>query len=70
MHSRAHARFRVLQLQPASRYWTTEEHKRFLEALKKFGHKDVKAISNFVGTRNSTQVRTHAQKYYLRLVSC
>ena len=35
--------------------------------MKKFGHKDVKAISNFVGTRNSTQVRTHAQKYYLRL---
>eukprot|EP00188_Purpureofilum_apyrenoidigerum_P000646 Plantae.Rhodophyta-Purpureofilum_apyrenoidigerum.ctg12964.p1 GENE.Plantae.Rhodophyta-Purpureofilum_apyrenoidigerum.ctg12964~~Plantae.Rhodophyta-Purpureofilum_apyrenoidigerum.ctg12964.p1 ORF type:complete len:207 (+),score=44.48 Plantae.Rhodophyta-Purpureofilum_apyrenoidigerum.ctg12964:401-1021(+) len=50
-----------------SRYWTSEEHQRFLEGLAKFGHKDVKAISNYVATRNATQVRTHAQKYYLRL---
>ncbi|GJQ12227.1 hypothetical protein GpartN1_g4018.t1 [Galdieria partita] len=50
-----------------SRYWTPSEHQRFLEALRKFGHKDVKSISNYVGTRNPTQVRTHAQKYFLRL---
>eukprot|EP00871_Galdieria_phlegrea_P000261 jgi/Galph1/1235/GphlegSOOS_G5983.1 len=50
-----------------SRYWTPNEHQRFLEALRKFGHKDVKSISNYVGTRNPTQVRTHAQKYFLRL---
>eukprot|EP01133_Synstelium_polycarpum_P014512 gene14512-17129_t len=50
-----------------SRYWTPDEHNRFLEALTKYGHKDVKAISNFVGTRNATQVRTHAQKYFLRI---
>mmetsp|Transcript_12189 Transcript_12189/g.37171 ORF Transcript_12189/g.37171 Transcript_12189/m.37171 type:complete len:207 (+) Transcript_12189:436-1056(+) len=50
-----------------SRYWTSEEHQKFLEGLAKFGHKDVKAISNYVATRNATQVRTHAQKYYLRL---
>jgi len=50
-----------------SRYWTPEEHERFLEALEKYGCKDVKAISNFVGTRSATQVRTHAQKYFLRL---
>ncbi len=31
-------------------------------------HKDVKAIAQFVGTRNSTQVRTHAQKYFMKLV--
>jgi len=52
---------------PQSRYWTPEEHQRFLEALTKFGHKDVKAISMHVSTRNATQVRTHAQKYFLRL---
>lgn len=52
---------------PQSRYWTPEEHQRFLEALNKFGHKDVKAISMHVSTRNATQVRTHAQKYFLRL---
>lgn len=52
---------------PQSRYWTPEEHQRFLEALQKYGHKDVKSISMHVGTRNATQVRTHAQKYFLRL---
>lgn len=50
-----------------SRYWTADEHKRFLEGLARFGHKDMKAIARFVGTRNATQVRTHAQKYYLKL---
>lgn len=53
---------------PQSRYWTPEEHNRFLEALQKYGHKDVKSISMHVSTRNATQVRTHAQKYFLRLV--
>jgi SHAQKYF class myb-like DNA-binding protein len=52
---------------PQSRYWTPDEHQRFLEALAKYGHKDVKAISMHVSTRNATQVRTHAQKYFLRL---
>eukprot|EP00292_Cryptomonas_paramecium_P009876 CAMPEP_0113692708 /NCGR_PEP_ID=MMETSP0038_2-20120614/19247_1 /TAXON_ID=2898 /ORGANISM="Cryptomonas paramecium" /LENGTH=264 /DNA_ID=CAMNT_0000614675 /DNA_START=213 /DNA_END=1004 /DNA_ORIENTATION=- /assembly_acc=CAM_ASM_000170 len=50
-----------------SRYWTEEEHQRFLEAIQTIGHKDVKAIAQFVGTRNSTQVRTHAQKYFMKL---
>ena len=51
-----------------SRYWTPEEHKLFLEALTKYGHKDLRNISNFVGTRNMTQVRTHSQKYFMRLM--
>lgn len=51
-----------------SRYWTPEEHKLFLEALNKFGHKDLRSISAFVGTRNMTQVRTHSQKYFMRLM--
>lgn len=50
-----------------SRYWTPHEHQRFLEALGKFGPKDVRAIANYVGSRNATQVRTHAQKYFLRM---
>jgi len=50
-----------------SRYWTTEEHERFLEALKLYGNKDVKAISNHVGSRNTTQVRSHAQKYFQKM---
>lgn len=51
-----------------SRYWTPEEHKLFLEALNKYGYKDLKSISAWVGTRNMTQVRTHSQKYFMRLM--
>lgn len=51
-----------------SRYWTPEEHKLFLEALNKYGHKDLRSISSYVGTRNMTQVRTHSQKYFMRLM--
>eukprot|EP01094_Clydonella_sp_ATCC50884_P012620 TRINITY_DN2287_c0_g1_i1.p1 TRINITY_DN2287_c0_g1~~TRINITY_DN2287_c0_g1_i1.p1 ORF type:complete len:442 (+),score=86.26 TRINITY_DN2287_c0_g1_i1:316-1641(+) len=50
-----------------SRYWTDAEHQRFLEAMEKFGSKNVKAIAQYVGTRSATQVRTHAQKYFLKL---
>jgi len=50
-----------------TRYWTAEEHQRFLDALKMYGVKEVKAIAAHVGTRSSTQVRTHAQKYFLKL---
>jgi SHAQKYF class myb-like DNA-binding protein len=49
------------------RYWTPEEHQRFLKALEIYGSRNVRAISEYVGTRNATQVRTHAQKYFLRL---
>ena len=38
------------------RYWTEEEHQRFLDAIQNYGHKDVKAIASVVGTRNATQV--------------
>jgi len=45
------------------RYWTPEEHQRFLTGLKMYGHKDSKAISRFVGTRNATQVRRAPRRY-------
>jgi len=38
------------------RYWTEEEHQRFLDAIDHYGHKDVKTIAAAVGTRNATQV--------------
>lgn len=52
---------------PSSRYWTPDEHKRFLEGLELFGPRDIKAISRHVGTRTPTQVRTHSQKYWQRV---
>jgi len=48
------------------RYWRKDEHERFLEALDKYGRKDVKSIAMHVRTRNPTQVRTHAQKWFLK----
>jgi len=37
----------------------------FLEALKLYG-KDWKKVQEFVGTRTTTQARSHAQKYYAK----
>lgn len=50
-----------------SRYWTPEEHKRFLHAIMACGPKNYSQISAIVGTRNAKQVRTHAQKFQKRL---
>jgi SHAQKYF class myb-like DNA-binding protein len=46
--------------------WTKEEHQKFVEGLKKFG-KNWKQVEDYVGTRNGTQIRSHAQKFFLRL---
>ncbi|CAH0519281.1 unnamed protein product [Peronospora belbahrii] len=43
--------------------WSSEEHDRFLEALKKYPQGPWKVITRFVGTRSVRQVQTHAQKY-------
>jgi SHAQKYF class myb-like DNA-binding protein len=49
------------------RYWTSDEHKLFLEALEKYGPNQHIAIAKHVGTRTPTQARSHAQKYFLKL---
>ncbi|KAG2313315.1 hypothetical protein Bca52824_024872 [Brassica carinata] len=47
--------------------WSEKEHKLFLLGLQKLGKGDWKGISkNFVKSRTSTQVASHAQKYFLR----
>ncbi|KAK8812231.1 hypothetical protein WA158_007465 [Blastocystis sp. Blastoise] len=55
------------QEKPKGRYWSTDEHERFMQAIERFGTRDIKTISIFVGTRTPTQVRTHLQKFLLRL---
>ncbi|KAG8052809.1 hypothetical protein GUJ93_ZPchr0001g32090 [Zizania palustris] len=47
--------------------WNEEEHRKFLEGLEKLGKGDWRGISrHFVTTRISSQVASHAQKYFLR----
>ena len=45
--------------------WTKEECKLFEEALEKYG-KHWKKVEAYVGTRSGTQIRSHAQKYFLK----
>lgn len=47
--------------------WSAEEHKRFLAGLDQFGTGNWKKITDMVGTRSCTQIRTHAQKYFIAL---
>ena len=46
--------------------WKEDEHKRFLEAILKYGN-DWKEIEKYVKTRSSTQARSHAQKFFLKI---
>jgi SHAQKYF class myb-like DNA-binding protein len=51
--------------QEQSGRWTALEHELFLQGLERYG-KNWKAIERVVGTRTSTQARSHAQKYFLK----
>jgi len=46
--------------------WLQEEHQRFIEALLKFGN-DWKNVQRYVGSRSSTQARSHAQKFFVKI---
>ena len=46
--------------------WTKEEHNKFIEGIIKFGN-DWKKVQKYVSTRSSTQARSHAQKFLLKL---
>eukprot|EP00252_Welwitschia_mirabilis_P009352 TRINITY_DN218_c0_g1_i6.p1 TRINITY_DN218_c0_g1~~TRINITY_DN218_c0_g1_i6.p1 ORF type:complete len:268 (-),score=41.33 TRINITY_DN218_c0_g1_i6:296-1099(-) len=46
--------------------WTEQEHDKFLEALQLFD-RDWKKIEAFVGSKSVIQIRSHAQKYFLKV---
>jgi len=46
--------------------WNTDEQRRFAEAVFKYGN-NWKNIQNHVSTRNLTQIRSHAQKFLMKL---
>ncbi len=46
--------------------WQPEEHQRFIEAIMKYGN-EWKSVQRHVGTRSSTQARSHAQKFFVKI---
>mmetsp|Transcript_10307 Transcript_10307/g.18573 ORF Transcript_10307/g.18573 Transcript_10307/m.18573 type:complete len:341 (-) Transcript_10307:361-1383(-) len=51
-----------------TRYWSKDEHQRYLVARAKYGEKDFVSISKFVGTRTPRQVRTHGEKFQKKMI--
>ncbi|CAN8252717.1 unnamed protein product [Cochlearia groenlandica] len=46
--------------------WTEPEHDKFLEAIQLFD-RDWKKIEAFIGSKTVIQIRSHAQKYFLKV---
>ncbi len=46
--------------------WSEEEHKKFLEGILEYGN-EWKKVQKVIKTRSSTQARSHAQKFFLKI---
>ena len=46
--------------------WLQEEHQKFIEAMFLYGN-EWKKVQQHIKTRSSTQARSHAQKFFIRL---
>ncbi len=47
--------------------WNKDEHEKFIEAIRRFG-KDWKMVEQHIETRTGAQIRSHAQKFFNRLI--
>ena len=56
----------INKLNSSNGRWSKEEHDKFIEGIIKFGN-DWKKVQKYVSTRTSTQARSHAQKFLLKL---
>lgn len=46
--------------------WSEEEHQKFIDGILQFGN-DWKKVQDLIKTRSSTQARSHAQKFFLKI---
>jgi len=46
--------------------WTEEEHQKFINGILEYGN-EWKKVQQIIKTRSSTQARSHAQKFFLRV---
>ncbi|EGR30260.1 myb-like DNA-binding shaqkyf class family protein, putative [Ichthyophthirius multifiliis] len=46
--------------------WTQDEHKKFIEGINMYG-KNWKVIEQHIGTRTGSQIRSHAQKFFIKI---
>ena len=46
--------------------WTKEEHSKFLKGILEYGN-EWKMVQKIIKTRSSTQARSHAQKFFLKI---
>lgn len=46
--------------------WKYDEHMKFIEGLNNFGN-EWKKFKKYIGTRSTNQIRSHAQKFFLKL---
>lgn len=57
------------QPQPAQRFWSHDEHLSLMRAVKECGEENVRQLAERVQTRTIAQIRTHLQKYNLKVAN-